>query len=166
MPLPKREFTKSKMSMYLRTLCERELYLSLFSNNPSALEKAGIPVPLKSRPGVQLITASGREFEYEQFNVLCSALPSNVFAKNSGTAPADLSEALSTITAPTLILQPQIEPERFRDLALTNIGVAQDDLKYIPKMSGLRPDVIFADVRRDNECEIMPDGTRPSTSGR
>ncbi|WP_406698654.1 AAA domain-containing protein [Singulisphaera sp. Ch08] len=146
--------------MYLRTLCERELYLSLFSNNPSALEKAGIPVPLKSRPGVQLITASGREFEYEQFNVLCSALPSNVFAKNSGTAPVDLSEALSTITAPTLILQPQIEPEHFRDLALTNIGVAKDDLKYIPKMSGLRPDVIFADVRRDNECEIMPNGTR------
>src|SRR5688572_7130502 len=34
MPLPKREFTKSKMSMYLRTLCDRELYLSLFSNNP------------------------------------------------------------------------------------------------------------------------------------
>ena len=52
--------------MYLRTLCERELYLSLFSNNPAALEKAGIPVPLKSRPGVQLITTSGREFEYEQ----------------------------------------------------------------------------------------------------
>lgn len=53
--------------MYLRTLCERKLYLSLFSNNPGDFEKAGIPVPLKSRPGVQLITASGREFEYEQY---------------------------------------------------------------------------------------------------
>ena len=41
--------------MYLRTLCERELYLTLFSNNPGDFEKAGIPVPLKSRPGVQLI---------------------------------------------------------------------------------------------------------------
>ena len=29
--LPKREFSKSKMSMYVRTLCERELYLSLTS---------------------------------------------------------------------------------------------------------------------------------------
>src|ERR1700757_3558907 len=87
--LPKREFSKSKMSMYLRTLCDRELYLSLFSNNPGELEKAGIPVPLKSRPGVQLITASGREFEYEQYNVLCSSLPNNVFAKNNGTAPVD-----------------------------------------------------------------------------
>jgi hypothetical protein len=116
--------------MYLRTLCERELYLSLFSNNPVQLEKAGIPVPLKSRPGVQLITTSGREFEYEQYNVLCSSLPNNVFAKNSGTAPVDLSEALSKITIPTLILQPQIEPEAFREIALSNIGVAKDDIRY------------------------------------
>jgi hypothetical protein len=86
MPLPKREFSKSKMSMYLRTLCERELYLSLFSNNPSELEKADLPVPLKSRPGVQLITASGREFEYEQYDVLCSALPNNVFLAGSASS--------------------------------------------------------------------------------
>jgi len=160
MPLPKREFFKSKMSMYLRTLCERELYLSLFSNNPGELEKAGIPVPLKSRPGVQLITASGREFEYEQYNVLCSSLPNNVFAKSSGTAPVNLLDALSKITTPTLILQPQIEPEDFRENALTNIGVGKDDQKFIPKMSGLRPDVIFADVRRENEFEILSSGTR------
>lgn len=160
MPLPKREFSKSKMSMYLRTLCERELYLSLFSNNAGALEKASIPVPLKSRPGVQLITTSGREFEYEQYNVLCSSLPNNVFAKSSGTAPVDLSQALSKITIPTLILQPQIEPEDFREIALSNIGVAKDDQKFIPKMSGLRPDVVFADVRHEIEYEILPDGTR------
>ena len=159
-PLPKRQFSKSKMSMYLRTLCDRELYLSLFSNNPVELEKAGLPVPLKSRPGVQLITASGQEFEYEQYNILCSSLPNNVFAKSSGTAPVDLSDALSKITKPTLILQPQIEPENFRDTALTNIGVAKEDLQFIPKMSGLRPDVIFADGRRKIEFEIRPDGTR------
>ena len=158
--LPKREFSKSKMSMYLRTLCDRELYLSLFSNNPAELEKASIPVPLKSRPGVQLITASGREFEYEQYDVLCSSLPNNVFAKSNGTAPVDLKDALSKITKPTLILQPQIEPEKTRDTVLTNIGVAKDDQHFVPKMSGLRPDIIFADVRRETEFEILPDGTR------
>jgi hypothetical protein len=68
--IPKREFSKRKMSMYLRTLCDRELYLSMFSNNVKALADARIPVPLKSRPGVQLITASGREFEYEQYDIL------------------------------------------------------------------------------------------------
>ena len=146
--------------MYLRTLCERELYLSLFSNNPSELEKAAIPVPLKSRPGVQLITTSGREFEYEQYNVLCSSLPNNVFAKNGGAAPVDLSEALAKVAVPTLILQPQIEPEAFREIALSNIGVSKENQKFIPKMSGLRPDVIFADLRRETEFEILPDGTR------
>ena len=158
--LPKREFSKSKMSMYLRTLCDRELYLSLFSNNPNELKNAGLPVPLKSRPGVQLITASGREFEYEQFNVLCSSLPNNVYAKSSGTAPVSLAEALSKIKIPTLILQPQIEPEDFRDRVLTNIGMATNDKKFIPRMSGLRPDAIFADGRREIEFEILPDGTR------
>lgn len=160
MALPKREFSKSKMAMYLRTLCERELYLSLFSNNPGELEKAGIPAPLKSRPGVQLITTSGREFEYEQYDVLCSSLPNNVFAKNNGTAPVGLLEALAKVATPTLILQPQIEPEAFREIALTNIGVTKDNQKFIPKMSGLRPDVIFADGRRELEYEVLPDGTR------
>jgi hypothetical protein len=146
--------------MYLRTLCERELYLSLFSNNPEELEKAGLPVPLKSRPGVQLITASGRAFEYEQYNMLCSSLPKNVFAENNGTDKVDLLDALAKITQPTLILQPQIEPEDFRDSVLTKIGVAKGDQKFIPKMSGLRPDIIFADTRREIEFEILPDGTR------
>jgi hypothetical protein len=41
------EFSKSKMSIYLRTLCERELYLSLFSNNPSELEKASVRVAVQ-----------------------------------------------------------------------------------------------------------------------
>ncbi|MDE5441094.1 AAA family ATPase [Bradyrhizobium sp. CSA207] len=146
--------------MYLRTLCDRELYLSLFSNNPVELSKAGLPIPLKSRPGVQLITASGREFEYEQYNILCSSLPNNVYAKSSGTAPVPLAEALGKVTKPTLILQPQFEPEKFRDTVLTNIGVAKENLKYIPPMSGLRPDIVFADARRKNEFEILPDGTR------
>lgn len=158
--MPKRQFSKSKMSMYLRTLCDRELYLSLFSNNPEALEKAGIPAPLKSRPGVQLITGSGRDFEYEQFNLLCSSLPNNVFAKSSGTAPVSLSEALAATSTPTLILQPEIEPENFRGAVLANIGVAPGDQKFIPIMSGLRPDVIFADARRETEFEVLPDGTR------
>jgi hypothetical protein len=158
--LPKREFTKSKMSMYLRTLCDKELYLSLFSNNAGELIKAGLPVPLKSRPGVQLITNSGREFEYEQYNVLCSSLPNNVYAKSNGTAPVKLDEALSKVTKPTLILQPQISPESFRTTVLTNLGVSKEHLGHIPTMSGLRPDIVFADTRQEVEFEILPNGTR------
>jgi hypothetical protein len=158
--LPKRAVSKSKFSMFLRTQCDRELYLSLFSNNPVALKAAGIPVPLKSRPGVQLITASGREFEYEQYDILITALPSNVIHNSNGRANVDLKSSLKSVVGPTLMLQPELEPETFRKLALSNLGVADTDLAFIPQLAGLRPDIIFADQRRDGEWEILPNGRR------
>jgi hypothetical protein len=158
--LPKRMVSKSKFSMFMRTLCDRELYLSLFSNNPSALSAAGIPVPLKSRPGVQLITNSGREFEYEQFDLLLNAVPAHVIHKSAGRTGIDLSEALAKATYPSLILQPELEPEDFRDVALSALGVSPASLKLIPQLSGLRPDILFVDTRQDTDYEILPDGSR------
>jgi hypothetical protein len=158
--LPARMVSKSKFSMYLRTLCDRELYLSLFSNNPAALSKAGIPVPLKSRPGVQLITSSGIEFEHEQYDILLSALPNYVVHSDNGKSNIDLIKALSGITTPSFILQPAFEPQEFRDAALSNLGVSPQNSKIIPALSGLRPDVIFAHDRGDTQFEILPDGSR------
>lgn len=152
--------SKSKFSMFMRTLCDRELYLSLFSNNPLALDAAGIPVPLKSRPGVQLITSSGKEFEYEQFDLLLKAIPSHVIHKSAGHTEIDLAEALAKATPPSLILQPKFEPEEFRDIALSALGVSGHSLKLIPQLSGLIPDVLFVDTRQDTDYEILPDGSR------
>jgi hypothetical protein len=146
--------------MYLRTLCDRELYLSLFSNNPKELVAAGIPVPLKSRPGVQLITSSGIAFELEQYDVLINALPNNVTHADSGKTFINLKDALTAATKPTFILQPEFEPEKFRDVVLSNLGVAKSDAALIPVLSGLRPDIVFVDVKREIEHEIMPDGSR------
>lgn len=160
MGLPERLVSKSKLSMYLRTLCDRELYLSLFSNKPAALSAAGIPVPLKSRPGVQMITASGVAFEQEQYDALISALPSHVIHSNNGKDGIELGKALKTVSKPAFILQPKLEPQEFRDTALKNLGVQKPDLNLIPRLAGLRPDVIFADTRRENEFEILPDGSR------
>lgn len=159
-PLPKRQLSKSRFSMYMRTLCDRELYLSLFSNNPGELEAAGIPAPLKTRPGVQFVTASGRDFEYEQFDMLLAALPNRVICKSSGRTQIDLTEALAAVTGQCLILQPQIEPEDFRDLSLKGLGMAPADLALIPRLSGLRPDIILVDKRQAVEYEILPDGAR------
>lgn len=158
--LPKRMVSKSKFSMFMRTLCDRELYLSLFSNNPSALDAVGIPVPLKARPGVQLITSSGRDFEYEQFDLLINALPSYVIHKSAGRTGIDLNEALAEASCPSLILQPEFEPEEFRDVALSALGVPAASFKLIPQLSGLRPDILFVDTRQDTDYEILPDGSR------
>ncbi|MCH4267474.1 MAG: ATP-binding protein [Brevundimonas sp.] len=158
--LPERRVSKSKFSMYLRTNCDRELYLSLFSNNAAKLAAAGIPVPLKTRPGVQLITSSGREFEYEQFDILINALPSHVAHKSAGRTGIALEDVLAKAGAPTLILQPELEPEDFRDFTLTQLGVPHADLSLIPPLAGLRPDVILVDQRAEMEFEVLPNGSR------
>nr|WP_313428422.1 hypothetical protein [Brevundimonas diminuta] len=158
--LPERRVSKSKFSMYLRTNCDRELYLSLFSNNAPKLDGAGIPVPLKTRPGVQLITSSGREFEYEQFDILINALPGHVAHKSAGRTGIALDKVLAKVGAPTLILQPELEPEDFRDFALTQLGVPQANLSLIPPLAGLRPDVILVDQRAEMEFEVLPNGSR------
>ena len=158
--LPRRQLSKSKFAMYLRTKCDRELYLSLFSNKPDELAAAGIPIPLKARPGVQLITASGREFEYEQYDLLVSSIPTFVVHKSNGRAPLGLREALDGTDAPALLLQPKIEPESFRELAFGNLGVAPETQTYIPPLSGLIPDVVLVEEPGAAGYEILPDGAR------
>ncbi len=158
--LPKRALSKSKFAMYLRTKCDRELYLSLFSNRPKELAAVRIPPPLKSRPGVQLITASGREFEYEQYDLLVSSIPTFVVHKSNGRTTVDLGDALEGLGASALILQPQIEPEEFRDLAFGHINVPSKSQAYIPKLSGLRPDVLLVGKASTAEYEVLPDGSR------
>jgi hypothetical protein len=156
----KRELSKSKFSMYLRTMCDRELYLSLFSNNPSALGAAGFPIPLKSRPGVQLITTSGREFEYQQFDFLISSIPNHVVHKANGHANVDLGPGLKGLKGPIFILQPQIEPEEFRDAGFKSLGVSDQESKDIPELSGQRPDGFYVSPLGTAEYEVLPDGSR------
>lgn len=157
---PKRELGKSKFSMYLRTKCDRELYLSLFSNNPPALKAAGIPIPLKSRPGVQLITNSGIEFEYQQYDVLINAIPGHVIHKNNGRGHVDLLHALKSIKVQSFILQPEFEPEAFRNSAFTNLGVTSQDVAYIPELAGLRPDILYVADPGNAQFEVLANGTR------
>jgi hypothetical protein len=44
---PAKRLSKSQLSMYLRTTCDRELYLSL--HQESELARHHLPVPLKAR---------------------------------------------------------------------------------------------------------------------
>jgi hypothetical protein len=157
--LPKRFLSKSKLSTYLRTQCDRNLYLSLFHNNPADLTNANIPVPLKTRPSVQLVTKSGREFEIEQFDNLVRAIPSNVLFK-SNYAPFDLKEALRRAIIPSFVLQPEIEVEDFRNFSLDNLNLTAEEQLCIPQMSGLRPDVLFLHKPTTIDYEILPDGNR------
>lgn len=133
--------------------------MSLFKDKNECLT-AGIPVPLKSRPGVQLITKSGQEFELEQYDQLIRAIPSNVIHESNGKAPTNLIQALNRTADQFFILQPSIEPENFRDTALGNIGLDAMEKSYIPRLAGLKPDALFVHAKNLDEFEILPDGSR------
>lgn len=155
-----RKISKTKFSMYLRTNCDRELYFSLFSHNEASLQEAGLPLPLKSRTGVQLITAAGNEFEHEQYDILLRSLPSLVISKKAGRDEIALAQALPQVKERALILQPAFEPEEFREFALGSLGVSKEHRDVIPPMSGLRPDVLLVDSRTPEDFEVLPDGSR------
>src|SRR5208283_4198522 len=94
------------------------------------------------------------------YDILISALTAHVIHSNNGKDGIDLTAALKAVSKPAFILQPKLEPQDFRDTALQNLGVQKADLNLIPRLAGLRPDVIFADKRRENEFEVLPDGSR------
>lgn len=158
--LPTRLLTKSKLSNYLRAQCDRQLYLSLFKNNPAELERSNLPIPLKTRPSVALITSAGQTFEQDQFEQLISALSGLVIRDTNTYITSDLLNALTTGSKPGFILQPQIEPERYRDFAFTNLGIGQEQQNAIPRMAGLRPDLLFVYPGKEGEYEILPNGER------
>ena len=155
---------KSQMSMDLRSQCDRQLYLSRFNNKPAALNAAGIPVPLKSRTNVQLVTQSGREFELEQFDRLVTAIPNHVVHESKYT-PIALAKALAKPPMPAFILQPAIEPEAMRAQVLGNLGLTSAEQACIPPLTGLRPDVLYVHKPAPDDYEILPDGSRKQIAG-
>jgi AAA domain len=107
-----------------------------------------------------LITAAGREFEYEQFDQLIASLPNHVIHKNNGRASVDLIGALKGVKGPVFVLQPQIEPEEFRSIAFNNLGISPANQNHIPSLSGLRPDVLYIGEVGSADYEILPNGSR------
>ena len=57
--------------MFLRTKCDRELYLSMHED--SELDSHGMPVPLQARPGIGVLQTAGRDFEDERNDQLIQA---------------------------------------------------------------------------------------------
>ena len=74
-PLPKR-IAKSTLSQYLRTKCDRQLFLSL--HQPTVLQGAGLPEPMPARPGVGVLQSEGKTFEEQRNDKLISAFGADV----------------------------------------------------------------------------------------
>ncbi len=72
----RKRISKSTLSMFLRTKCDRELYLSLHED--SELDANGMPAPLQARPGIGVLQTAGRDFEDERNDQLIQSFGSLV----------------------------------------------------------------------------------------
>jgi hypothetical protein len=160
-PLPKR-IAKSTLSQYLRTKCDRQLFLSL--HQPAILQEAGLPEPMPARPGVGVLQSEGKTFEEQRNDKLIAAFGAGVtYAKGANGQPKQVPLAALLASAAgslSFLLQGKIEPGKFQSRILTNLGLPTAQHKLVPPMDGLIPDIIIVrDPRGDDEA-ITPKGGR------
>jgi len=160
------KLSKSTMSMYLRTNCDRELYFSLFkSNERKDLVTAQMPPPLSARPNIQLVTQAGMDFETHEMEMLISELgAANVLHKKKASGQfddVDLTAALGASLTPGVIVQPAIQVTSLRpDLLLKDFQLTPAGEALVPDMSDMRPDVIVVRPRGALQWEVLPNGRR------
>ncbi len=160
----KKRISKSTLSMFLRTKCDRELYLSLHED--SELDAHGMPVPLQARPGIGVLQTAGRDFEDERNDQLIQAFGSLVIYqpdKGGANKPvkAPLASLLGKVTAlPSIILQGKFEPSSFQNAVMANIGLQPGQITQVPPIAGLIPDIIVVRQATADDEEVGPDGCR------
>src|SRR5580658_6987167 len=139
--MTKKRISKSILSMFLRTKCDRELYLSLHED--SQLGANGMPVPLQARPGIGVLQTAGRNFEDERNEQLIQAFGSLVIyqpEKGNASKPikAPLASLLSRVAGlPSIILQGKFDPSTFQNSTLANIGLQPGQAGQVPPIAGL-----------------------------
>ena len=155
---------KSVLSMYLRTKCDRELYLSLHEDKE--LEKHGLPVALQARPGIGVLQTAGRDFEDDRNTLLISLFgPAAIWKPDSKakTKPAqeDLGQLLNRVqTVPSIIFQGKFDPKPFQKSTFEQIGLNATQAATIPDLSGLIPDLVLVRHSIVDEYEVLADGER------
>lgn len=152
-------FGKNVLSQFLRTRCDKQLRLSLYT--PAEILALGWPVPLTARPAVQILRDTGVEWEQAKMTDLENAFGANVVGQkqNGKFREIDLETILhQNLTSPAFILQSSFVHPNLKDTFLRNIGVAPTVIPQIPGFTAFRPDVIWVQTRRDDEVEVLPDG--------
>ncbi|ENK8040869.1 ATP-binding protein [Salmonella enterica] len=161
--MAKKRISKSTLSIFLRSKCDRELYLSLHED--SELDANSMPVPLQARPGIGVLQTAGRDFEDVRNDQLMKAFGNLIICQRdkSGNKPvkSPLGALLSQVTTtPSIILQGKFDSSSFQDAVMANIGLQVDQISLVPPIAGLIPDIIVVRQANTNDEEIRLDGTR------
>jgi hypothetical protein len=146
--------------MFLRTRCDKELFLSL--HDRTTMGAAGLPEPLK-RPGIGTLSNEGRQFEVERNDQLVRLFPGLVRHNRTASLYKDinLETHLSGVTAvPVLILQGKFSISAIKDQTLRNIGLTPADIALVPDITDFIPDVLVVRSPQAGDIAIQPDGSR------
>lgn len=152
--------SKSTLSMYLRTKCDKELFLSL--HDKTAMAAAGLPEPIK-RPGIGILAVEGKEFEIGRNDQIIRIFGDiSSYAKNNTQyGNIDLQTSLiKAQSAPHIILQGHFSIVADQSSVLARIGVDATDIPLIPPIADFVPDVFYIREPRENDQEVLPEGSR------
>jgi AAA domain len=152
--------SKSTLSMYLRTKCDKELFFSLHDKRTMAA--SGLPEPIK-RPGIGLLAVAGNAFEVVRNDQIVRLFGSIVLCSKVGGAyqQVDLAAQLAGLTtAPQLILQGHFSISAHQAGVLAAIGVDAADATLVPHIADFIPDILYVRDPKSGDQEVLPDGTR------
>ncbi|HEK1214092.1 TPA: AAA family ATPase [Pseudomonas aeruginosa] len=152
--------SKSTLSMFLRTKCDKELFLSL--HDKTAMAGAGLPEPIK-RPGIGILAVHGKEFEVVRNDQLVRLFGGIVrYSKSTNQyGNVDLQAALSAvISAPQLILQGLFSIGAQQPSVLSTIGIDASDIPLVPPITDFIPDILYIRNAQAGDQEVLPDGAR------
>lgn len=155
-----RRVSKSTLSMFLRTRCDKELFLSM--HDSASMGAAGLPVPVK-RPGIGTLSVEGRAFEVDRNDQLVRLFGSLVkYSKGlKGYNDIDLERELSgMLTLPAILLQGKFSIDRYKAQTLQAIGLSPGDIVDVPDIADFIPDILVVRDGRDGDVEVRPDGSR------
>ena len=153
------QFRKNVLSQYLRTKCDKQLRLSLYS--PDELGAMHWPVPLEARPAVQILRDRGKEWEQAKMQDLEAAFGTHlVGAKEDGKFKRiELGPILAANPlSPTIIVQARFAHQNLRETFLANIGLSTEQTAVIPPFGAFEPDIVLVRTPADDEIEILPSG--------
>jgi len=157
---------KNVLSQYLRTQCDRLLYLSIFT--PTERENRGLPEAIKSRPSVQILRDEGRTWEQAKFADLKNVFGDLVIGteQEDKYVNTDLLSLLSAdLPTPAILIQGKFGLPELKRAALSALGLSETDIARIPDFSEFIPDIaMVCEPAADFDEEVLPDGTRLALS--
>ena len=160
-PIPcAKKVSKNILSAFLRTNCDKELYLSLHDKRTMAA--AGLPQPVK-RPGIGILSVEGKEFETERNDQLVRLFGKTVLYTRGAKSydDVDLEPVLTALhSPPVIILQGKFSINTFKDQTLQSIGLSTADIGSIPDIADFIPDILLIRLAHAGDVEVLPNGSR------